>query len=261
MVNLRLEPQPFYLLSFLNAGAGHHAGSYSENLPFYKGTIEGLPAGTPPLMLTADLQGRTDYGDSEETLLGVAIPNELFEIGADFDLPAPDASLALLAGDFYTYPNASKRGGTGHVDAVWEQMEAAFAETFGVAGNHDLFKNKPRNLLEGQCRHYGKLRIAGVSGIIGNPAKPNRLDAREFAARLDNVLSEAPHILLLHAAPDLGDDAPGSVELTQMLIESNFSGLIVCGHVHWEQRVQRLGRATVLNVHEAVVLLDPQGGE
>jgi hypothetical protein len=45
--------------------------------------------------------------------------------------------------------------------------------------------------------------------------------------------------------------------IAEWIQAANFEGLIVCGHVHWRERVQRCGRAPVLNVDGAVVTLVP----
>lgn len=244
-------------MSYLNAGAGRRSAPYREQLPFIRGKTAGLPADCPPLLLTADLQGRTDFGDGEGTLLGCAIPEALGAIEQAHGLPPVQSCLALLAGDFYTDPNACKRGGTGPVDAVWASMEDAFAEVLGVAGNHDSFRHRPGGLMDGHCLHLGGLRVAGVSGILGSRNKPNRRTPDAYRRVLRQALSEDPHILILHSAPHVDEAHPGSPELTKMLTELGFAGLLVCGHVGWKQPLQHIGRCTCVNAHEAVILLEP----
>lgn len=257
MIEIQLDDPPFYGLSFLNAKPSGKEGHYTETLPFMRGTIKGLPEGSPPLVLTADLQGRIGYGSEDDSLLGCHVPDAFYDIEDIYQLPQPECCLALLAGDFYTFPTANKRGGDGPVDAIWETMEDCFIAALGVAGNHDTFNRKPSGLLDGDSQVVGPLRVAGVSGIIGSRNKLNRRDATAYADQLANALSNEPHILLLHSAPHVDAENPGSEELREMLKEFRFTGLLVCGHVHWQQRVQRIDGYTCLNVHESVVILDP----
>jgi hypothetical protein len=256
MLLCELPKKPFHRLPFLNAGAGRRQAAYPELLPFYRSTIEGLPAGTPPFLLTADLQGRTDYGDSDGTLLGCCISEQLIEIEETQGLPPVESCLVLLAGDFYTLPNAAKRGGTGPVDAVWDAMEVHYLDVRGVTGNHDSFRHKPRELLDGHCAHFDNLRIGGVSGIIGSTLKPMRRCPDEFAHFLAQALSEDPEILILHSPPHVNEANPGSIAVTEMLDDFNFEGLLVCAHMPWHDRNQRVGRFTCVNAHEGVVILE-----
>ena len=56
----------------------------------------------------------------------------------------PIDCLGLLAGDFYTVPNAKKRSGTGDVRLVWQMLQEAFNDLWSVAGNHDTFQDRNR---------------------------------------------------------------------------------------------------------------------
>ena len=103
------------------------------------------------------------------------------------------------------------------------------------------------------------LRVGGVSGIVGDSGRPNRRSPDEFAESLITVLALQPDILLMHAAPATDEGAPGDPSIADWIRSTDFAGLIVCGHVHWDERVQRCGRATVLNVDGAVVTLVPAG--
>lgn len=268
MIHIEIQSNPFHELPFLNAQSKRQGAAWAR-LPFFRGTLRGLPAGTPPLLLTGDLQGRLDYGDDEETLLGCAVPEIYFDQEIEQDLPMIEEVVAILAGDFYTLPNASKRGGTGDVRRVWEAFAEAFGEVVGVAGNHDVFsgreglgnslsERRPPGLLDGRLIESGSFKLAGLSGVPGKSNKPNRKPWWEFKQGLLDLLAARPDVLIMHPSPSVDDDHVGSETLAELIMESGFAGLVVCGHVPWKHRLQKVGRATCLNVHEAVILLEPE---
>jgi hypothetical protein len=265
MIEINLQQSAYYELPFLNAAPGRRGIAVREKLPFLRAVVTGLPQGAPPIVATADLQGRSEAGETADTLLGCAVADALRAIQATGGLPAPETSLGLLAGDFYSFPNAVKRGGIGDVSEVWFRMSRRFNCLAGVFGNHDLFGepqcpcHPPDELLDGTVRELAGLRIGGVSGIIGDPSRANRRSPDGFADQLVQVLDQRPDILLMHAAPQIGDGAPGEPLIAERIQEANYEGLIVCGHVHWRERVQRCGRAPVLNVDGAVVTLVSSG--
>ncbi|MFA5262246.1 MAG: metallophosphoesterase [Opitutaceae bacterium] len=168
--------------------------------------------GAPPIMATADLQGRSEFGD---------------------------------------------------VGEVWRRMRRQFSRVAGVLGNHDQFgdsarpSHRPEGFLDGAILEMNGLRVGGVSGIVGDSGRANRRSPDEFAEPLITVLVLQPDILLLHAAPETDEGAPGDASIADWIRSTDFAGLIVCGHVHWDERVQRCGRATVLNVDGTVVTLVP----
>lgn len=264
-MHVELQSDPYHSLTYLNAGSKRE-GYRRDTLPFLRGRVTGLPEGFPALVVTADLQGRSDFGDTDETLLGVQVADELPEIQEAAGLPDPFDCPVFLAGDLYTLPNAAKRGGTGNVRLVWQVMSEVFASVAGVAGNHDTFADSgagraarpPSGCLDGNVIEAGNWRIGGVSGSIGHGGSFAGLQKKpgaEFARLLDLVLYQSPDILILHASPFVDERHVGSQMITDRLVSSGFSGLVLCGHCPWPERVQTVGRATVLNVHEAVVTL------
>jgi len=262
---ITIEQAPYFELPFLNAAPGRQRVAVRERLPFLRAVVSGLPRGAPPIVATADLQGRSEFGDTDDSLLGCAVADALPEVQAAAGLPAPQVSLGLLAGDFYSIPNAMKRGGLGDVGEVWSRMHRQFSRVAGVLGNHDQFgesarsRHRPEGFLDGAILEMDGLRVGGVSGIVGDSGRPNRRSPDEFAESLITVLALRPDILLLHAAPESDEGAPGDASIADWIRSTDFAGLIVCGHVHWDERVQRCGRATVLNVDGAVVTLVPAG--
>lgn len=260
MIRVELADTPYHTMPFLNA-AGGKGGAVRELLPFLEGRISGLPAGSLPVVATGDLQGRSALGSDPATLLGCRVAAELPEIQTQAGLPAPARCIGLLAGDLYTVPNAAKRGGTGDVTQVWNDMRSRFAGLAGVLGNHDIFgeaakpRRSPDDCLDGWVVETGGLRIGGVSGIVGSPGRTNRRSPDKYEDVLLNVLADTPHILVLHAAPRSDDGAPGEAVISAAVKSFDFRGLIVCGHVHWRSRVQQCGNAVCLNVDGAVVTL------
>lgn len=261
MITVELPREAYREMPFLNAAGGRSGGPVRERLPFFQGKIRGLPDGSPTLVAMGDLQGRTGMGSEASTLLGCGVAAALPSIQAEAGLPDPRLCVGILAGDLYAVPNAAKRGGTGDVSEVWRDLRQCFGSMVGVMGNHDIFgeainpQAPPEDCLDGKVIEIGGLRIGGVSGIVGSPGRTNRRSVEEFVEVLLSVLVESPHIVVLHAAPQADDGAPGEEALSTAIKSFGFDGLIVCGHVHWRYRVQRCGSATVLNVDGAVVTL------
>jgi len=99
---IKIEQAPYFELPFLNAAPGRQRVAVRERLPFLRAVVSGLPPGAPPIVATADLQGRSEFGDTDDSLLGCAVADALPEIQTAAGLHAPEASLGLLAGDFYS---------------------------------------------------------------------------------------------------------------------------------------------------------------
>jgi hypothetical protein len=263
MIDVTLQRDAYHEIPFLNAAPGNRGIAVRERLPFLRATVSGLPAGAPLLVAAADLQGRMKEGGTADSLLGCAVADGLPKIQAAAGLPAPETMIGLLAGDFYAEPNATKRGGIGDVNEVWLRMRSKFMAIAGVLGNHDLFgasscaSRLPDDFVDGAVRELAGLRIGGVSGIIGDPARPNRRSADEYAEMLLRVLDQRPDILLLHAAPHIVSGSAGEALIAEWIQATDFDGLVVCGHIRWRERVHRCGRAAVLNVNGAVVTLVP----
>ena len=116
-----------------------------------------------------------------------------------------------------------------------------------VAGNHDDLTPKAPGLLDGTQAEFDGLRVAGVSGIMGEPGRPRRRTPDDYLGTVRQLLDRSPHVLLLHEAPE------GALA---ELLSASFGGLVVCGHRSWPERVRKLGRAICLNVHGAVVVLE-----
>ena len=162
----------------------------------------------------------------------------------------------MLAGDLYGVPGSLKRGGSGDVGEVWRAFAERFRWVAGVLGNHDLLQgNLPMNarLLDNSVAHLDGLRIAGLSGIVGDPKRPNRRSAAEFAGRITALAAGRPDILILHQGPDrrphpdptLADALAGARNL-----------FVVCGHSPWPDPLLAWGEGCqALNVDGRVAVL------
>jgi Icc-related predicted phosphoesterase len=169
----------------------------------------------------------------------------------------------VLAGDLHSAPLADQRGSFGAVDDVW----LAFAATgcpwvVGAAGNHDVVSTDDLRdlgptaaLLEGTWADRGAVRLAGVSGIIGDPHRPGRRSENLQLASIGAVLTSNADVLVLHEGPP-GDRVgqPGNPSIGARL-RACAPALTVCGHVHWDTPLARLGDGHVLNVDDRAVIL------
>ena len=232
---------------YLNAGRG--AGRYYEDgIPVHVATVDKLPEGLDALVLTADLQGRERFEDAPEKqprLIGEVITEWLArDVLPNQGIHNPDRVAAMLAGDFYTVPALDKRGGTGDVSQVWQAFANEFAWVAGVPGNHDTFgdssKQRPRcsgrsHFLDGDLAEVDGFRIGGLGGIIGNPKRPNRRYEDDYLNALMKLADSQPQMLLMHDGPAGSERGQrGWSCVSELLVASDFRGLVVRGHAHWK---------------------------
>jgi hypothetical protein len=264
---LSLQPEPLLEIPFLNAGRKPMA-FYEDRLPVLAGFVEGLPDGVAAIVATSDLQGRECFaGKRPIRLLGEVLPALLDEeVLPKFGLPPCGEMGVLLAGDFYTVPALDRRGGTGDVTEVWQAFGDRFAWVAGVAGNHDTFGDQPdgRLRLSWQNVHYldgdrvrvGGLALAGIGGIIGDPARPRRRSDEDYAALVALLLEQPTDLLMLHDGPDAPEWRCRGSPRVREAIERQRPGLVIRGHRHWDVPLVELSSGVqVLNVHERVVVL------
>ena len=195
-------------------------------------------------------------------LLGVALADYLAVWHESGLLPPADRIGVLLTGDLYSAPEADRRGASGPVLDVWLAFAAAGCPLVaGIAGNHDEVTagrvaelGADVALLDGDRRDFGGLTVAGISGVVGDPARVLRRTEKDFLRLLEKVTTPAPDVLLLHEGP-VGD-RPGQLgrESIRGLLERRAPALTLCGHVHWDEPVARLGDGHVVNVDARVVV-------
>lgn len=253
---VQIDEHPFWSVPYLNAG--RDGQPHRAYLPVYRGTVDHLPAELSALILASDLQGREDA--PEDRLLGLILAEHLEMLQESGELPPAQETGVVLAGDLYGVPGSTKRGGGGDVTEVWIAFAERFRWVTGVLGNHDHIETKglPENadVLDFHCIERNGLSIAGLSGIIGEPKRPNRREAHIFAEMIEILVGEAPDILVLHQGPDRRPNPEPTVENA---LRDAQDQLVICGHAHWETPLQGLpGNVQVLNVDARVVVLSPQ---
>lgn len=195
-------------------------------------------------------------------LLGVALADYLPVWAEQGLLPPPDRVGVVLAGDLYSAPLADRRGASGAVDDVWLAFAAAGCPwVVGVAGNHDVVSpddlrdlGPTAPLLDGIWTGRGAVRFAGVGGIIGDPQRLGRRSEDLQLAAIDAVLASNPNVLVLHEGPP-GDRAGQTGNpCIDARLRAHPPALTVCGHVHWDTPLARLGDGHVLNVDDRTVI-------
>lgn len=260
-----LDRDPFHRVRFLNAAPRSRGrGVESSLLPVLRGTVDELPEALDALIVTSDLQGvvpSTARGGAN-ALLGEELAYELAGLAEDRELPERDATGVLLAGDLYSAPGGNVRGASGDVREVWKAFDECFRWVAGVAGNHDFFGTESEQrrfasrhaLLDGEVRTIDELRVGGVGYIMGRSAKPGRVEEHDFLASLELVCEQRPDVLVLHQGPNGASDQRGDA-LVRDRIERSGPGLVVCGHVHWDEPLAELGSSQVLNVDARALVL------
>jgi 3',5'-cyclic-AMP phosphodiesterase len=261
---LELAEKPIHRIQFLNAAKG--GGVESQMLPILQGRVDVLPDRIDGILVTSDLQGVVkSWGNGSNRLLGEALADEYIALAKTGVVPNSDRVGVILAGDLYAAPAGDKRGASGDVRVVWQAFADRFRWVLGVAGNHDRFGTESeRNALcelpnldlidYGTIRRDG-MRFGGVSGIVGDPAKPGRRDDAEFLAALKLVLADKPEVLVLHQGPAGNATQFGNDRVTES-IEGASDLLTICGHVHWQQPLAEINRSTqILNVDNRAIVL------
>ncbi|MDI6098164.1 metallophosphoesterase [Actinoplanes sp. NEAU-A12] len=265
LIDMRLlDGRPERLATIPYRAAGPGGVARNLQLAVERLRVDTLPGGCTALLATGDLQGiATSRDTGKPALLGIALAGYLGLWAESGLFPAPGDIAVLLTGDLYSAPDADLRGATGDVSTVWAAFAAAGCPAVvGIAGNHDelspAWADDPGPgvaLLDGTRYHHGDLTVAGVSGVIGVPAKPFRRTEEAFLATVDALTDPPPDVLLLHEGPrGTGPDQPGRATLRARL-ERRPPPLTLCGHVHWARPIAPLGAGHILNVDARAVLL------
>ncbi len=261
---LGFDGKPTHRIQFLNAAK--RGGVVSQVLSIVRAKVDSLPFGLEAILVTGDLQGVVKVWQSNSTrLLGEELAYEYASLAEKTLVPQPEKTGAILAGDFYSAPDGAKRGASGDVRIVWETFAEDFKWVAGVQGNHDRFgteleetnfKSHPKiNLFDYDFVALDGLVIGGVSGIIGDPAKPARKTEADFLSGVQLVLENNPDLLVLHYGPTGEESQRGSVEIRE-IIEQNPPSLTICGHVHWDESLATLNKTSqILNVDSRAFIL------
>ncbi|HOY30376.1 MAG TPA: hypothetical protein PKW80_00715 [Bacteroidales bacterium] len=236
-------------------------------LPIHQGFFNWKSQDIDALIIASDLQGNLE-NNGESKLLGEQIAEylrNLFE--KEFNI-SPNRVGVILAGDLYA--TLHKRGGYGDVRQVYINFRNNFKWVVGVNGNHDKigitkldetrFKQQENIfILHKTTKLIDGLQISGISGIIGNILKPNRVDECDYLSSLKKMLADKPDIMILHETPDYEfDNFKGNIEITKT-IENSPPNLIISGHKFWNEPLREYKNGSqVLNVNARVVILIQQ---
>ncbi len=261
---LTTDNNPIHKITYQSPASG--GGIETKTLAIEVATIDFLPAGVDAIFATSDLQGRAD-NSSDARLLGEALAEQLETLGINGKIPNPDKIGIILGGDFYSRPRLDRRGGKGDVRHVWTAFGNKFRWATGVVGNHDGFGFLPADLenlhktfsnihiLDGSMTDLDGLKIAGISGIIGNPRKAFRRDAKSYLEEIQRLLKSNPDILVIHEAPYISEGHKGTEGLKEVLLV-NPNVLVLCGHRYWAEPLVSLANGPqILNVNSRAFLL------
>ncbi len=233
-------------------------------LEIQKGYIEGLPEKIDALIVTSDLQGGI-IENEKSYLLGEKLPDFLASLLTE-KFPTLDKAkiMVILCGDLYA--TLDKRGGLGDVKNVWRKFKEHFANVVGVAGNHDDFgeqqqfesfkREKGIVFLQKETKKVENIEISGISGIIGQSDKPNRVEKSNYLAILKKILLKQTDVVLLHQSPDYPNKSLDGEPEIRKVIENSPKNLIFCGHRNWNiPLVEFQNGSQVMNVDKRVVIL------
>lgn len=228
------------------------------------GTFPALSSmGLSALLVASDMQGREpepSSGRYKQRLLGELVAEEIQALSELGELPQSNSIGVLLAGDLFVTEDLGKRGGKGDVRDVWLAFRNRFRWVAGVPGNHDRFGDgitPDQEFVAMPGIHYldpgivelDGIRIGGVGGIVGNPARPFRRELRDFLEAIERVAEQSPDVIILHEGPSGStSDRKGNQEVRNLL-ELLPPALVICGHSHWdESRWEELKNGTqILN--------------
>lgn len=271
-MTLRIEELEGPILLEVPFATSQVGGGITESfLQVSTGRARGVPVGLDALLFTADLQGRERaLGDGPPGRLLGEVLAEAVDAAARRELDLQPRRIGvILAGDFYARPSLDRRGGSGDVRPVWRAYAERFGWVAGVAGNHDRFGPgwslpdleafrlaERTHLLDGDVIELNNLRIAGVSGVVGNPRRPFRRTQETFDAEVARLATTAPHVLVMHDGPDVAGAQLRGMTSVREILEDAQPMLVVRGHSHWPRPLAELSNGTqVLNVDGRAVLL------
>ncbi|MEO0469271.1 MAG: metallophosphoesterase [Bacteroidota bacterium] len=262
------ERKPIDTHPYLEVGRGQSKHGepiiLHQELPIYLGTFEHEKTGLDFLIICSDLQGVVEEAGAYQ-LLGEALP-EFLKLLIEIELSEGEKPRigVLLCGDLFT--SLDKRGSSGDVRVVWQAFKAQFDWVIGVAGNQDRFgtelekaafaSNEGISLLHKDIQETDRLRIGGISGIIGRGDKVNRVDEAEYLDTLRYLLKQDLDLILLHETPDHPELGFIGNERIRAVLEKGRKANICCGHCHWDRSLVELDNGScVINVDSKVVIL------
>jgi Icc-related predicted phosphoesterase len=256
-----ISDHPIHQIPFITA-ASSNRGAIEMVLPILLAQVDSLPPGLEAIIATSDLQG---IEPKTRRLLGHAVAEELETLADLGQIPSPQTTGIIFAGDLYG--QTDKRGGAGDVREVWQAFSRHFRWVAGVAGNHDRLGDTPEdikifkkgrgiNYLDGEIAVVDGLRLAGISGIIGKPSKLFRRSEKDFKRTIRQLLKELPDILVMHEGPNAPEAKLMGNESIRSELAKASKLLVICGHSYWKVPAITLpNEVQVLKVDSRVVVL------
>lgn len=275
------QPKQIGRVPFLNAPK-RGSVPVNDDLPILQAQVDVLPEQFDALLLTSDLQGIVMH-QGQSQLLGCALAENWASQWAGQVGAAVERTGIILAGDLYSDANATQRGASGDVRAVWQSfLLQGFPWVAGVQGNHDHFcapaqaseySHQTEARQSAEVRHFeeqsgihlldcdvikqGDLKIGGVGLVMGPPEVFGHREKDEWMMALDMVLEQGPDLLVLHESPHGSADQPGRPVIAERLCKHQQPLLVVCGHVGWpDEPVLSLSELVqVINVDSRAVVI------
>jgi Icc protein len=269
-----IRPRPVHKVRYRKVSGGNGRVVRAE-LGVWLAEAEGLPAALGWLLACSDLQGvELEPGRSRRPpeLLGLVLADQLRPLCRRREVPALEELGVVLAGDLYVRLELDRRGGLGDVRDVWQAFGGCTRWVAGVAGNHDLlgpdargrpcFDGEPGvSLLDGTVVERDGLRVGGVGGVVGNPARPNHRSLDDFLHAVDSVLALEPELLVLHQGPPPQAGGTRGIRELRGLLSGRPGLLVIFGHDPWKDALEELPGGTQLcNVHARAIVLARRSG-
>ncbi|MEL6864190.1 MAG: metallophosphoesterase [Bacteroidota bacterium] len=263
------DRQPHDLYPYLETARGEFdingkARILNKQMPIYFGQLAHLNTSLDYLLICSDLQGMNEI-NGEKVLMGLPLAEYLRLYIDELDVTLPEPKVGVfLCGDLFTSPE--KRGTGGDVRPVWRQFNKHFEWVVGVAGNHDRFGEPDEkstfqqeagiHLLHQEQIEIAGFRIGGVSGIIGQEDKPQRMEEKAYLTAIQQQLKKPLDFLLIHQHPDFPEyQYPGHIGLRTYL-EQGMKTKICCGHSHWERTLVALSNGSqLINADGKIIIL------
>jgi hypothetical protein len=270
---LSMETSPCWEFRYRNVAPGSKQ-VVTASLPVYRATVDHLPDTIGAIVCASDLQGHMKSSapamNGKQVLMGIELPGMMRELAAQKLIPRLNQCGAVLAGDLFALTN--RRGGLGNCLPVWQAWSEEFKFVVGVAGNHDAFGDSADSvpdlielgmpnakILDGDQTIKNSLKIAGLSGCVGNPKRPFRYTEDVYQKRLVKTVRKESDILILHDGPNvppLGEEFIGQNRIREVLESLSYSPLVLRGHRDWPQAMAELSNGIqVINLESRIIVL------
>ncbi len=100
------------------------------------------------------------------------------------------------------------------------------------------------------------MEVGGISGVIGQPGKPNRVAEKDFLAQLKRLALKQPDLILLHEGPShYAPSLTGNEQVREVLATSP-KNTVCCGHRHWPITLVETPKGTqIINLDAKCLIL------